>query len=49
MTARKILNLILNAVIDLPKNEQIIDVEITNPYQLGKAEWWKIYPECFGD
>jgi predicted transposase/invertase (TIGR01784 family) len=25
----------LNAVIDLPKNEQIIDVEITNPYQLG--------------
>ena len=26
----------LNAVIDLPKNEQIIDVEITNPYQLGK-------------
>jgi len=26
----------VNAVIDLPKNEQIIDVEITNPYQLGK-------------
>ena len=26
----------LNAVIDLPRNEQIIDVEITNPYQLGK-------------
>ena len=26
----------LNAVIDLPKNEQIMDVEITNPYQLGK-------------
>jgi predicted transposase/invertase (TIGR01784 family) len=25
----------LNAVIDLPKNEQIIDVEIINPYQLG--------------
>lgn len=25
----------LNAVIDLPQNEQIIDVEITNPYQLG--------------
>jgi len=26
----------LNAVIELPKNAQIIDVEITNPYQLGK-------------
>ena len=26
----------LNAVIDLPENEQIIDVEIVNPYQLGK-------------
>jgi predicted transposase/invertase (TIGR01784 family) len=26
----------LNAVIDLPKNEQIVDVEIINPYQLGK-------------
>ncbi len=26
----------LNAVINLPKNEQIIDVEIGNPYQLGK-------------
>ena len=26
----------LNAVIDLPENEQIIDVEITSPYQLGK-------------
>lgn len=25
----------LNAVIDLPKNGQITDVEITNPYQLG--------------
>jgi predicted transposase/invertase (TIGR01784 family) len=25
----------LNAVINLPRNEQIIDVEITNPYQLG--------------
>jgi hypothetical protein len=25
----------LNAVIDLPKNEQIINVEIINPYQLG--------------
>ena len=26
----------LNAVIDLPENEKIIDVEIINPYQLGK-------------
>ena len=26
----------LNAVIDLPKNEQIIEVEKINPYQLGK-------------
>jgi predicted transposase/invertase (TIGR01784 family) len=26
----------LNAVIDSPKNEQIVDVEIINPYQLGK-------------
>ena len=26
----------LNAVIDFPKHEQIVDVEITNPYQLGK-------------
>ena len=26
----------LNAVIDLPQNDQIIDVEIINPYQLGK-------------
>ena len=26
----------LNAVINLPRNEQIVDVEITNPYQLGK-------------
>ena len=26
----------LNAVINLPQNEQIIDVEILNPYQLGK-------------
>jgi predicted transposase/invertase (TIGR01784 family) len=25
----------LNAVIDLPQNEQIVAVEITNPYQLG--------------
>ena len=31
----------LNAVIDLPKSEQIIDVEITNPYQLGKLSGGK--------
>ena len=31
----------LNAVIDLPKNNQIIDVEITNPYQLGKLSGGK--------
>ena len=31
----------LNAVIDLPKNDQIIDVEITNPYQLGKLSGGK--------
>lgn len=31
----------LNAVIDLPKKEQIIDVEITNPYQLGKLSGGK--------
>lgn len=31
----------LNAVIDLPQNEQIIDVEITNPYQLGKLSGGK--------
>ena len=31
----------LNAVIDLPKNEQIIDVTITNPYQLGKLSGGK--------
>lgn len=31
----------LNAVIDLPKNEKIIDVEITNPYQLGKLSGGK--------
>lgn len=31
----------LNAVIDLPKNEQVIDVEITNPYQLGKLSGGK--------
>jgi predicted transposase/invertase (TIGR01784 family) len=34
-TKKKSLISFLNAVIDLPKNEQIIDVEITNPYQLG--------------
>ena len=26
----------LNAVIDFPENDQIVDVEIINPYQLGK-------------
>ena len=31
----------LNAVIDLPKNELIIDVEITNPHQLGKLSGGK--------
>lgn len=31
----------LNAVIDLPKNEQVIDVEITNPYQLGRLSGGK--------
>jgi predicted transposase/invertase (TIGR01784 family) len=31
----------LNAVIDLPKKEQIIDVEITHPYQLGKLSGGK--------
>ncbi len=31
----------LNAVIDLPENEQIIDVEITNPYQLGRLSGGK--------
>ena len=31
----------LNAVISLPKSEQIIDVEITNPYQLGKLSGGK--------
>ena len=31
----------LNAVIDLPKNEQVVDVEITNPYQLGKLSGGK--------
>ena len=31
----------LNAVIDFPKNEQVVDVEITNPYQLGKLSGGK--------
>lgn len=31
----------LNAVIDLPKNKRITDVEITNPYQLGKLSGGK--------
>jgi predicted transposase/invertase (TIGR01784 family) len=31
----------LNAVISLPKKEQIVDVEITNPYQLGKLSGGK--------
>jgi predicted transposase/invertase (TIGR01784 family) len=31
----------LNAVINLPENEQIVDVEITNPYQLGKLSGGK--------
>ena len=31
----------LNAVIELPKEELIIDVEITNPYQLGKLSGGK--------
>lgn len=35
-TKKKSLISFLNAVLDLPKKEQIIDVEITNPYQLGK-------------
>jgi predicted transposase/invertase (TIGR01784 family) len=38
---KKTLTSFLNAVIDLPKNEQIIDVEITNPYQLGKLSGGK--------
>jgi predicted transposase/invertase (TIGR01784 family) len=33
---KKTLISFLNAVIDFPLDEQIIDVEITNPYQLGK-------------
>ncbi len=31
----------LNAVIDFPKNEQVVEVEITNPYQLGKLSGGK--------
>ena len=31
----------LNAVIDLPKNKQITDAEITNPCQLGKLSGGK--------
>jgi predicted transposase/invertase (TIGR01784 family) len=31
----------LNAVINLPENERIIDVEITNPYQLGRLSGGK--------
>jgi predicted transposase/invertase (TIGR01784 family) len=38
---KKSLMSFLNAVIDLPKNEQIIDVEIINPYQLGKLSGGK--------
>jgi len=38
---KKTLVSFLNAVIELPKNEQIIDVEITNPYQLGKLSGGK--------
>jgi predicted transposase/invertase (TIGR01784 family) len=34
-TKKKSLVSFLNAVIDLPENEQIADVEIINPYQLG--------------
>ena len=40
-TKKKSLISFLNAVIDLPKNEQIVDVEITNPYQLGKLSGGK--------
>jgi predicted transposase/invertase (TIGR01784 family) len=32
---KKVLISFLNAVIEFPKHEQIIDVELTNPYQLG--------------
>lgn len=38
---KKALISFLNAVIDFPKQEQIIDVEITNPYQLGKLSGGK--------
>lgn len=31
----------LNAVIELPENDQIVDVEITNPYQLSKLSGGK--------
>ncbi len=40
-TKKKALISFLNAVIDFPKNERIIDVEITNPYQLGKLSGGK--------
>ena len=45
---KKALISFLNAVIDLPKNEQIIDVEITNPYQLGKLSSGKSIPSFNG-
>ena len=38
---KKTLISFLNAVIDFPKNEQVVDVEITNPYQLGKLSGGK--------
>ena len=38
---KKTLISFLNAVIEFPKNEQVIDVEITNPYQLGKLSGGK--------
>jgi predicted transposase/invertase (TIGR01784 family) len=41
MTVKKTLISFLNAAIDLPKNDQIVDVEITNPYQLGKLSGGK--------
>src|SRR5215213_5429469 len=31
----------LNAVIDLPQNNHVVDVEITNPYQLSKLSGGK--------
>ena len=40
-TKKKSLISFLNAVIDLPRNEQVVDVEITNPYQLGKLSGGK--------